>query len=163
MSTAILCRYDNVNTKPVVFLADSIDYDKQTIKAWLDGKTVDASLMYYHTTVPLSQADNKALMQQFMNATHDPDVVLRDRLPRKSKVIKDILAPAAPLNAPEQARMRSKRDVPNRITAQPVGASNGFQFDVKAAIEATRIEFNDKLDALVRAMQKSPSQATSKN
>lgn len=134
MTTHILARYDATNNRAIVFLADSINDSE--ITAWSNGKRFKTTLDHYHQTLPLSQADNIALRNQFANATKDNDVVLRDRLPRKNRKLPNLIAtpqqvatlklaqsmPGAPAIAPTPTppRKRQRKEVPNRLSIVPV-------------------------------------------
>lgn len=132
MTTNILCRFDSANNRPVVFIADTIN--EKEITAWSGGKRFKTTLDYYHQTLPLSQADNIVLRNQFATATKDNDVIIRNRLPRKNRMRPNLIAtpqqqalakmaqsmPGAPSIAPqEKQRRRNRKDVPNRLSVAP--------------------------------------------
>lgn len=91
-ATEILCRYDPEKRKPVVFIS-SRNFDGGMIESWISGPATEMSpLSYYHTTLPLSAADEVVLRNRFAKALSDNNVQIRHRLPRTSREVPNRLA-----------------------------------------------------------------------
>jgi hypothetical protein len=144
--TEILCRVDRSNSSPVVFIADTVDYDKHTVQAWTKGDAQTVSLNYYHQTGPLSSSDEEILRQRYARAFNNPDVVVRHRLPRTVKVLENILAkPGRPrinhveLTSVEKAIQKAP-ELPPEPQHTAVATVAPTPQELLAAIEQMRIE-----------------------
>lgn len=82
----IICRLNPMTNKPVVFIADHIDYDKGEITV-LDGDTLSnkltVKLNFYQATSPVGAEQEKAVIEQYKATSKDENVILRHKLPRK--------------------------------------------------------------------------------
>ncbi len=100
MTTEILCRFDTSKNKPVVFVPSMMEKDKGTILSWTSGDPDLVPVSYYHTTQPLSAADEEILRNRYMRHFKDTDVVIRHRLPRTTKVLPNLLTKASKSTEP---------------------------------------------------------------
>lgn len=122
----ILCRFDAGKQAPVVFLRDTIQGDK--IQVWDREGQRTMPLDYYRMTAPLSADDERVLMEQFKKATNRQDqmVHINHRMPRTSRPMPNLLAPAAGKNQmkdinppPAPAKSAAKSTGAKPIDAQP--------------------------------------------
>jgi hypothetical protein len=149
--TAILTRID-ANQVPVVFIADTFNKEAGTIQAWIKGAPQVVSLDYYHTTQPLSEADEKILAQRYSRSTGDNNVTIRQRLPRTERVIPNRLAKEPRQKPPVEA-------APLPVVAEtPVAVPNGpaapTPEQMMAVLEQQRVEFMQQMAARDEQMAK---------
>ncbi len=155
MTTQILCRVDT-NRIPVVFLTDSIDYDKGHILSWTKGEPQVVSLSYYHTTLPLSAADEEILRQRYARAFADDDVVVRHRLPRTERVRENILSkPGRKAGSEPKLSVEQAPVAPVQAVAVPVDITPTPQ-QLFAAIEGMRVEFAQQFANALAELKATP-------
>ena len=143
MSANIICRIDPTNNKPVVFVTDQMDYEKGIILSWNAEPGADAEikpLTYYQITNPVSEADEKVLVERYMERFGEKEVLVRHKLPRRQKPTQSFLSgPVTVTNSAEHASVK----VPPVVGHTDV--------DIVAALEALRASVDDKFKALIRA------------
>jgi hypothetical protein len=144
MSANIICRIDPTNNKPVVFVTDQMDYDKGEILSWIAEPGQDAEikpLTYYQITNPVSEADEKVLVERYMEKFGEKEITVRHKLPRRAKPTQSFLSGntgSALVDA-----------VHASIKVPPVSGNTAVDF--VAALEALRASVDDKFRALIRA------------
>jgi hypothetical protein len=119
-ATEILCRLDSATNQPVLFFPNSID--RGQILAWAQGREEVTTLAYYHTTQPLSAADEEVLRQRYMSATGDKVVKIRHRLPRVPRPRENLLSSMATVNEPLPAPVQQATPVAVAPVPVPVAA-----------------------------------------
>jgi hypothetical protein len=128
--TEILARVDVATQTPVVFFPHSVD--KQHILAWMNGKETIVTLDYYHTTKPLSAADEEILRSRYAKATGDTAVFVRHRLPRVPRERPNMLAPA-PKQAPAPTPAAAPAPAPaNRATRRRKGQRHSAAMPIES-------------------------------
>lgn len=153
----ILCRIDPATTKPVVFIANTYNRESSTVSGWVYGDKAPhpMSVEFYHTTLPLSEEDQKTLAERYKTATGDNDAILRQRLPRTPKSRPNLLAAAAAPQATApltmQPRPRKPRGQRNTVDAPIPVVGQGAQWDLQANLRAVEAEFQRKIAAIQRA------------
>ena len=172
--TEILCRVDTAKKQPVVFIPHSID--NNNIIAWINGAEQIVSLDYYHSTGPLSAADEEVLRKRYAAATGNTFVKARHRLPRVPRILENILAkppkaapvatvPApvatpAPTPAPAPAARKrptaKKKAAKRRPAAKPADVAapvvQATPNDVLQAIEAARADFAARMESIMQTL-----------
>jgi hypothetical protein len=127
----IICRLNPMTNKPVVFIADHIDYDKGEITV-LDGDKLTNKLVvklnFYQATSPVGADDEKAIIEQYKIASKDQNVILRHKLPRK-----------------ESRKQVEKAQA--KIAPAPAALTVGKTFVDE--IEILQKEFNDRINSIL--------------
>lgn len=116
--TEILCRLDVAKNAPVVFFRGSID--GEMILAWCNGAEEVTSLAYYHTTKPLSAADEEVLRQRYATVTGDKAVRVHHRLPRVPRERMNLLAAPTPAPMPQAAPAPQPAPTPIQAVTAPL-------------------------------------------
>ena len=129
-ATEILCRLDAAKSMPVIFFPGTID--NGMLMAWASGQEMVTTLAHYHTTLPLSSADEKVLRGRYVAAIGDDSVVIRHRLPRTIRHRPNILTPDAP-----QMPMPSAAPI---VLAQPETIADVVPHVAEQAVEITNVE-----------------------
>lgn len=160
--TEILCRVDRTSRTPIVFIADTVDYEKNTVSSWIKGEAQTVSLNYYHQTGPLSAADEEVLRTRYSRNFNDPEVAVRHRLPRTKKELANILAKPGRQKKDEQLTSVEKETVPSVPVAptfdkratdvKPAEPDAPTAQQIFAALEQFRVETTQQIAAAMEQL-----------
>ena len=176
-ATEVLCRFDPAKNKPVVFVASNMQGGE--IESWISGDAIMSPLSYYHSTLPLSAADEEVLAKRFARHFHAGHVLIRHRLPRTARFVPNRLAnrstvaavaaeavvlPFTPLEAapaPVLALVTPPTPAPTvkRSTSKKAAAKRGGRKPAAKPIE-TQEASPSRADTMRRAADNAPAPTT---